>query len=113
MVLHSCQSQQGCLLPPTLFNNVQERLMTDILEEHTGTNCIGHLTITNLQFADYIIGLAGKEEELFSLVQYLDRISTAYGMEINAEKKLMAIKERALRDIKVNDQILEVIASGI
>ena len=50
---------------------------------------IGGRTITNLRFADDIDGLAG-EEELANLVERLDKASTAYGMEIGAEKtKLM------------------------
>ena len=41
-------------------------------------------------FADAIDGLAGEEEELANLVERLDKASTAYGMEISAEKdKLM------------------------
>ena len=57
--------------------------------------------------------MAGKEEEFTSLVQDLDRTSTAYGMEINAEKaKLMAKKVRAsTRDIEVNGQRLDMISS--
>ena len=39
-----------------------------------------------LRFADDIDGLAGKEEELVNLVERLDSISTAYGMQISAEK---------------------------
>ena len=51
---------------------------------------IGGRTITNLRFADDIAGLAGEEEELASLVDRLDKASTAYGMEIRSEKtKLM------------------------
>ena len=47
-------------------------------------------TITNLRFAAAIDGLAGEEEELANLVERLDKASTAYGMEISAEKtKLM------------------------
>ena len=43
-----------------------------------------------LRFADDIDGLAGEEEELANLVEHLDKASTAYGMEISAEKaKLM------------------------
>ena len=64
--------------------------MTDALEDHEGTVNIGGRTITNLRFADDIDGLAGEEEELVNLAEHLDKASTAYGMEISAEKtKLM------------------------
>ena len=63
--------------------------MTDALEDHKGTVSIGGRTITTPRFADDIDGLAG-EEELANLVERLDTASTAYGMEISAEKtKLM------------------------
>ena len=80
--------RQGCLLSPTLFNIFLERIMTDALEDHQGTVSIGGRTITNLRFADD--GLAGKEEELASLVDRLNKTSATFGMEISAEKtKLM------------------------
>ena len=64
--------------------------MTDALKNHEGTVSIGGRTITNLRFADDIDGLAEEEEELAKLVEHLDKASTAYGMEISAEKtKLM------------------------
>ena len=64
--------------------------MTDALEDHEGTVIIGGRTITNLSFLDDISGLAGEEEEVAKLVECLDKASTAYGMEISAEKtKLM------------------------
>ena len=82
--------RQGCLLLPTLFNIFLERIVRDALEDHEGTVSIGGRTITNLRFADDIDGLAGEEEELEILVECLDKASTAYGMEIGAEKtKLM------------------------
>ena len=63
--------------------------MTAALDDHEDTVSIGGRTITNLCFADDIDGLAG-EEELANLVEHLDKASTAYGMEISAEKtKLM------------------------
>ena len=60
--------------------------MTDALEDHEGTVSIGGRTIINLRFVDDISGLAGEEEELAKLVECLDKASTAYGMEISAEK---------------------------
>ncbi len=79
--------RQGCLLSPTLFNIFLERIMEDALEGHEGTVSIGGRTIVNLRFADNIDGLAGKEEELVNLVERLNNTSTAYGMQISAEKK--------------------------
>ena len=51
-----------------------------------GTVNIGGRTIANFCFADDIDGLAGEEEELVNLVECLDKASTAYGIEISAEK---------------------------
>ena len=65
--------------------------MTDALEDNEGTVSIGGRTITNLRFAYDFDGLEGEEDELAKLVERLDKVSTAYGMEISAKKtKLMA-----------------------
>ena len=80
-------------------------IMTDALEDHEGTVSIGARTITNFRFADDIDGLAG-EEELAKLVERFDKASTAYGMEISAEKtKLMTNNTSGINtEIKVNGQ---------
>ena len=87
--------------------------MTNTLEDHEGTVSIGGKTITNLRFADDIDGLAGEEEELANLAEGLDKASTAYGMEISAEKaKLMTNNTSGInREIKVNGQKLETVTS--
>ena len=87
--------------------------MTDALEDHEGTVSIGGRTITYLRFADDIDGLAGEEEELANLVDHLDNSSTAYGMEISAEKtKLMTNNASGINtEIKVNGQKLETVTS--
>ena len=89
----------------TLFNIFLERIMTDALEDHEGTVSIGGRTITNLCFADNI-DTAGEEEELAKLDERFDKASTAYGMEISAEKtKLMTNNTSGINtDIKVNGQ---------
>ena len=46
--------------------------MADALEDHEGTVSIGGRTITNLQFADDIDGLAGQKQELVRLVNHLE-----------------------------------------
>ena len=84
--------------------------MTDALEDHEDTVSIGGRAITNLRFADDIDGLAGEEEELANLVECLDKASTAYGMEISAEKtKLMTSKTSGINiEIEINGQKFEI-----
>ena len=105
--------RQGCLLSPTLFNIFRERIMTDTLEDHEGTVSIAGRAITNLRFADDIDDLAGEEEELANLAERLDKASTAYGMEISAQKtKLMTNNTSGINtEIKVNGQKLETVTS--
>ena len=78
--------------------------MTDALENHEGTVSIGGRTIINLRFADDIDGFARKAEKLANLVERLNKASTAYGMEISAEKtKLMTNNTSGINtEIKVN-----------
>ena len=85
-----------------------ERIMTDASEDHECTVSIGGRTITNFHFADDIDGLAGEEEELAKFVECLDKVSTAYGMEICAEKtKLTTYSTSGINtEIKVNGQKL-------
>ena len=58
-----------------------------------------------------IDGLAGEEEELLHLVEHVDKASTAYGMEISAEKtKLMTNNTGGINtEIKVNGQKLDTV----
>ena len=86
--------------------------MTNALEDHEGTVSIGGRTITSLHFADDIEGLAG-EEELENLVQRLDKASTAYGMEVSAQKGKMMINNTSgiNTEIKVKGQKLETVTS--
>ena len=87
--------------------------MTDALEDHEDTVSIRGRTITILCFADDIDGLAGEEEEPANLVERLNKASTAYGMEISAEKTtLMTNNTSGINtEIKVNGQKLETITS--
>ena len=87
--------------------------MTDALEDHEGTVSIGGRTITNLCFADDTDGLAGEKEELANLAERLDKASTAYGMEVSAEKtKLMTNNTSGIHlEIKVNEQKFETVTN--
>ena len=99
--------RQECLLSPTLFSILLERITTNALEDHEGTVSTGGRTTTNLCFADDIDGLAGEEEELATLVERLDKASTVYGVESTAEgTKLMTNNSSGINKGKVNGQKL-------
>ena len=85
------------------------------LEDHEGTVSIGSRAVTNLRFADDIDGSALEEEELANLVQRFDKVSTAYGMKISAEKtKLMTNNTSGINtEIKVNRQKLETVTLSL
>ena len=87
--------------------------MTDALEDHEGTFSIGGRTITNFQFSDNLDGIAGEGKELAKLVEGLDTASTAYNIEISAEKtKLMTNNTSSINtEIKVYGQKLETVTS--
>ena len=54
-------------------------------------------TSLTFSFAHDIDGLAGSEDKLADLVSYLDKTSAWYGMEINAQKKLMTDSADAVK----------------
>ena len=105
--------RQGYLLSPTLFNIFLERIMTDALEDHEGTVRIGGRTITNLPFADDIDGLTGQEQELVKLINHLEESSSAYGMQISAEKtQLMTNNTNGIStDTIIDNKKLETVCS--
>ena len=86
--------------------------MTDTSEDHEGTVSIGGRTITNIRFADDIDGLAVEEEEMANLVERLDKASTAYSMEIHAEKTKLMTKNTSgtNTEIEVNGEKLEAVS---
>ena len=102
--------RQGCVLSPPSSTS-SWGIMADELNDHEGTISIGGRKITNLRFADDIGGLAGREEELANLVESLDKISTAFDIQINAEKiKLMTNNTNGIStDIRVNGEKLDYV----
>ena len=66
-----------------------------------------------LRFADGIDGLSEEEEKLAKLVERLDKASTAYGMEVSAEKtRLMTNNTSGINtEIKVYGQKLDTATS--
>ena len=89
------------------------RNMEDALEGHEGTVSIGGRPVVNLRFADDIDRFVGTEEDLVNLVECLDITSTAYGMQISAEKtKLMTNNTNGIStDIRISDVKLDCVNS--
>ena len=73
---------------------------------------VGGRTITNLRFANDIDGLAGKEEELASLVDRLDKTS-AVGINVSTEKtNLMTSNTNGISfHIRINGEKLDEVNS--
>ena len=78
--------------------------MADVLEDHEGAVSIGGRTITNL---------AGQEQELVTLVNHLEEETTAYGMQISAEKtQLMTNTTNGTStDITIDNKKLKTVRS--
>ena len=103
------------LLSPTLFDIFLERIMTDALEYHQGTVSIeGWEQLGTYGLPMTLMELAGKEEELASLLDRLDNTSAASGMEISAEKtKLMTNNVNGISaDIRINGEKLDKVDPG-
>ena len=84
--------------------------MADALGDHEGKVSIGGRTITNLRFDD---GLVGQEQELVKLVNHLKVASTAYDMQISAQKTQL-IKNKTddiSTDITIDYKKLETVRS--
>ena len=87
--------------------------MADALEDHEGTVSIGCRAITNIRFVDDVDGLAGQEQELVNLANYLEEASTAYFMQITGEKtQLMTNYTNGIStDIIIDNKKLETVRS--
>ena len=69
---------QGCLLSPTPFHIFLKKIRANTLEDHKGIFSIGGRIITDLRVSDDIDRMEAEEEELVSLVDHLDKISTPF-----------------------------------
>ena len=99
--------RQGCILSLCLFNIFLEQIMTDALDNYSGTVRVSGRQITNLRFADDIDLIAGTKEELEELTKRLDTTARKYGMEISAEKSKTLVTSRIAAEV-ANGTIIKV-----
>jgi hypothetical protein len=99
--------RQGCVLSPSLFNILAERVMRETLEGYDGGVQIGGRRLTNLQYADDIVLLTNSEEELQLLIERLNRVGKKYGKQINTGKTKVMTTTATQCKIKINQEELE------
>ena len=78
--------RQGCLVSPCLFNLFLEQIMSHALDTFEGTVALGGRKVNSLHFPDDIDLISGSANELADLTERIDRTSSAFGMEMSAEK---------------------------
>ena len=86
--------------------------MTYAWEDHEGTISAGGRTITNFRFANDIDSLAGEEEEMATLVERLDKVSTGYDMEIIARKTKLMPNNTCGVNTEIKRSLRQSLASG-
>ena len=101
--------RKECLLSPTRFNILLERIMFEASDDHERSVSIGGRLITNFRFADDIVVNAEEEEEAGALIDRLDRTTTRYKIEIGPDKtKVMTNNPNGFqREIKMKGQRLK------
>ena len=83
---------QGCILPPCLFNLHAENIMRNAeLDEAQGGIKIARRNINNLRYADDTTLIAENEEGLKSLLMKVKEESEKVGLQLSSQKtKMMA-----------------------
>ena len=78
---------QGCVLSPCLFNLYAECIMRNagLEKAHAGIK-IARRNINNLRYADDTTLMAGREEELKSLLMKVKEESEKVGLKLNIQK---------------------------
>ena len=79
--------------------------MSRALENFEGTISVGGRQISNLRFADDIDLLACSMQELSEITERLDKTSSAFGMEISAEKSKILTTSGTYDDQNITIQV--------
>src|SRR5437867_1832385 len=82
--------RQGCVISPMLFNLYSEFMIQEAMEGVEGIG-FGGVNITNLRYADDAVLVAEKRRKMQQMIDRLNTICKAYGMEINVKKTKVMI----------------------
>ncbi|KAJ2952534.1 hypothetical protein O0L34_g6852 [Tuta absoluta] len=107
--------RQGCILSPILFNIYAETIFSEALEDAVEGVVINGQHLSNIRYADDTIILATTLEDLQNLVDRVESISAAYGLNINTKKTKFMMVGRIPQTnrsiLKVRGQPLERVQS--
>ena len=107
---------QGCILSPPLFNITLEAMMNIAKDstEESGIKLYGS-KVSNLRYADDIVGIAETVQELQELTSSINTASERIGMQINAGKTNTMMMGRQHEDfsIKINNTELKQVTDFI
>lgn len=78
--------KEGCPLSPTLFTIFMADMEEEFKEGQTGGIRVGNRKFWSLVYADDVVILVKKEEELRVMMRRLERYLVRKGLELNAEK---------------------------
>lgn len=102
--------RQGCILSPILFNIYVEKIFQLALEDETRGIKINGKLITNIRYADDTAILANSIEDLQILLNKLNEVGTAFGLNINIKKtKMMIVSRKDIKDatLSLNGEDIE------
>ena len=95
--------RQGCPLSPTLFNLLIADVEEELSKGNWGGVRVGGRRICSLAYADDLVLLAGKEEEMESMIRRLERYLDGKNLEVNVDKtKVVRFRKGGGRDRKVD-----------
>ena len=101
--------KQGCVMSPLLFNTYIEELLTRIRVSRRGAR-IGNKTIGCLAFADDLVIIGEKREDMEELLRITSEYGEEWQVKFSANKcEVMKYNSRDEGQWKLGDSILEVV----
>ena len=94
--------RQGCVLSPQLFNILLEVVMLYATHDSSIGVLINGLLINNLRFADDIVLIAESENDLQTLVNAAQQVSSSFGLKINIAKTEVQVISKRSQEININ-----------
>ena len=86
--------RQGCPLSPTLFNIYVAGLEEELRKGQAGGIVVGERKVWSLTYADDIVLMADREEELKEMLKRFKKFFNEVELELNTEKTKIVVFEK-------------------